>query len=92
MADTYGDRCGNGHRCSFYILDGWSHQETLDARIQHPNVIRVRRRDALGQAAACWAQMHGITMLMIDGLLSDETVGPDPVASALSTFLEGLAR
>lgn len=36
--------------------------------------------------------MHGITMLMIDGLLSDETVGPDPVASALSTFLEGLAR
>ena len=37
----------------------------------------VRRRDMHGQAAACWALMHGITMLTIDGLLLPEKVGPE---------------
>jgi hypothetical protein len=32
----------------------------------------LRKRDVRGQAAACWAQMHGITMPAIDGLLLPE--------------------
>jgi AcrR family transcriptional regulator len=50
------------------------------------------RRDVRGQAAACWAAMHGITMLTIDGLLLPEKVGPDPLEAALVTLLEGLEK
>ena len=50
----------------------------------------LRKRDVRGQAAACWAQMHGITMLTIDGLLLPEKVGPNPLDAALVTLLEGL--
>jgi AcrR family transcriptional regulator len=51
---------------------------------------RLRKRDVRGQAAACWAQIHGITMLTIDGLLLPEKVGPKPLDAALITLLEGL--
>jgi AcrR family transcriptional regulator len=50
----------------------------------------LRRRDVRGRAAACWAQMHGITMLTMEGLLLPEKVGPDPLDAALVTLLEGL--
>ena len=50
----------------------------------------LRRRDLRGQAAACWALLHGITMLTIDGLLLPEKVGPNPLDNALVTLLEGL--
>ena len=49
-----------------------------------------RKRPVHGQAAACWAQMHGITLLTIDGLLLPEKVGPDALEAAVTTLLEGL--
>jgi AcrR family transcriptional regulator len=52
----------------------------------------LRRRDVRGQAAACWAQLHGITLLTIAGLLLPEAVGPNPLEAALVTIFEGLAR
>jgi AcrR family transcriptional regulator len=51
---------------------------------------RLRKRPVRGQAAACWAQIHGLTMLMIDGLLLPEKVGPDALDAAITTLLEGL--
>jgi hypothetical protein len=50
----------------------------------------LRKRDVRGQAAACWAQIHGLTMLTIDGLLLPAKVGPKPPDAALITLLEGL--
>ena len=50
----------------------------------------LRRRPVQGQAAACWALVHGITMLSIDGLFVPEKVGPDALASAITALLEGL--
>lgn len=49
-----------------------------------------KRRPLPGQAAACWAQVHGITMLSIEGLLMPEKVGSAPVQAALDTLLDGL--
>jgi len=49
-----------------------------------------RKRTLQGQAAACWAQVHGLTMLSIDGLLLPEKVGGNPVNAALTALLEGL--
>lgn len=49
-----------------------------------------KRRPLPGQAAACWAQVHGITMLSIEGLLLSEKVGNAPVQAALETLLDGL--
>ncbi|MCC7253195.1 TetR/AcrR family transcriptional regulator [Hyphomicrobium sp.] len=50
----------------------------------------IRERPVPGQAAACWAQLHGLTMLVIDGLLLPEKVGDDAVTAALTTLLEGI--
>ncbi len=50
----------------------------------------VRKRDVRGQATACWAQIHGVTLLTIDGLLLPEKVGPNALDNALVTLLEGL--
>jgi len=49
-----------------------------------------KRRPLSGQAAACWAQVHGLTMLSIEGLLLPEKVGAAPVKAALDTLLDGL--
>lgn len=43
------------------------------------------------QATACWALVHGVTMLSIEGLLMPEKVGESPVEAALETLLDGLA-
>lgn len=42
------------------------------------------------QTAACWAQVHGLTMLSIDGLLYEEKVGKNAIDGALKTLMEGL--
>jgi hypothetical protein len=42
------------------------------------------------QTAACWAQVHGLTMLSIDGLLYEEKVGGNAIDGALKTLMEGL--
>lgn len=52
----------------------------------------IRKRPARGQAAACWALLHGLTMLEIDGLLLPEKVGEGAVDAALTVLLEGLER
>ncbi|WP_375197807.1 TetR/AcrR family transcriptional regulator [Sphingobium sp.] len=45
----------------------------------------LRERDARAQANAAWAQLHGLVLLMIDGLLDE------PIAAAsLAIMLEGL--
>lgn len=50
----------------------------------------VRKRPARGQAAACWALLHGLAMLSIDGLLLQEKVGDNAVEAALTALMEGL--
>lgn len=50
----------------------------------------IRKRPVRGQAAACWAQLHGLTMLAIDGLLLPEKVGDNAVTEALTALLEGI--
>ncbi|CAB3797738.1 Nucleoid occlusion factor SlmA [Paraburkholderia caffeinitolerans] len=50
----------------------------------------IRSRSALGQATACWAHLHGLTMLAIDGRLVPEKVGDHAVEDALATLQEGL--
>lgn len=50
-----------------------------------------RVRPVRGQAAACLAQLHGLTMLMLDGLLTPEQVGDDAAAAAITTLLEGVS-
>lgn len=67
---------------TFAILTGFL------ARGQEAGLIRIR--PVQGQAAACWAQLHGLTMLTIDGLLLAEKVGDDAVTAALTTLLEGI--
>jgi AcrR family transcriptional regulator len=49
-----------------------------------------RKRPVRAQAAACWAQVHGLAMLSIDGLLLPEKVGANAVNAALTALLEGL--
>jgi AcrR family transcriptional regulator len=61
--------------------------ETLE-RGQREGVLR--KRPIQGQAAACWALVHGLTMLAIGGLLLPEKVGPDAMEAALAALLEGL--
>lgn len=53
---------------------------------------KLRNRDVRGQATACWAEMHGVTLLTIDGLLLPEKVGPNALDNALLTLLEGLEK
>lgn len=49
-----------------------------------------RHEPVQGQAAACWALVHGLTLLAIDGLLLPQKVGTAPVEAALATLLGGL--
>lgn len=53
---------------------------------------KFRRKPLNQQAAACWAQVHGLTMLSVDGLLLKEKVGENAVEGALKTLLEGLQQ
>ncbi|MBC9248353.1 TetR/AcrR family transcriptional regulator [Paracoccus sp. 11-3] len=47
-------------------------------------------RPVRGLAAACWAQLHGLTTLKLDGLLRPEKVGEDAIAQALGTLRSGM--
>lgn len=49
-------------------------------------------RPVRGLAAACWAQLHGLATLELDGLLRPEKVGEDAIAQALDTLRTGLQR
>ena len=51
----------------------------------------IRPRPVRGQAAACWAQLHGLTLLTLDGLLIAEKVGECAITAALAVLVEGLA-
>lgn len=50
----------------------------------------IRKRAIEGQAASCWAQLHGLTLLKLDGLLRPEKVGEDALEAALASFYEGV--
>lgn len=50
----------------------------------------LRQGDVRGQVAACWALMHGLALLELDGLLLPEKVGAEPMQAALVNLLEGL--
>ncbi|MDD2864411.1 MAG: TetR/AcrR family transcriptional regulator [Methylococcales bacterium] len=63
---------------------------TLLKRGQEKGVFKIR--PIHGQAAACCATVHGLTMLAINGLLVPEKFGENPIESALATLLEGIAR
>lgn len=53
---------------------------------------RVVDRPIRGLAAACWAQLHGLTLLELDGLLRPEKVGEGAIDVALATLRDGLMR
>lgn len=57
---------------------------------QEQEVFKSRPLEA--QVAASWAQVHGLTMLSIDGLLLEEKVGKSAVDSALNILLEGIQQ
>lgn len=57
-------------------------------RGQESGVFKSRSVQQL--AVACWAQVHGLAMLSMDGMLMPEKVGNDPIPGALSTLLEGI--
>lgn len=61
----------------------------LLARGQATGAIRKERLRA--QAAACWAAVHGITTLSIEGLFEPAIVGRNPIDAALATLFAGLA-
>jgi AcrR family transcriptional regulator len=61
---------------------------TLLERGQKEGVFK--RRPVQGHAATCWALVHGLTTLSMNGLLLSEKVGDKPIDSALRTLLEGL--
>lgn len=42
------------------------------------------------QAAASWAQVHGLAMLAINGQLLEDKVGPEPIRAALNVLLDGV--
>ncbi|GAJ27861.1 TetR/AcrR family transcriptional regulator [Acidomonas methanolica] len=42
------------------------------------------------QAAAGWAQVHGLALLALNGQLLEEKVGAEPVRGALDVLLDGL--
>lgn len=50
----------------------------------------LRVRDVRGQAGAAWAQLHGVTLLTIDGRFGPDIIGPGGGDVALEVLLEGL--
>jgi AcrR family transcriptional regulator len=50
----------------------------------------LRHREPREQAGAGWAQLHGLTLLTIDGLFGPDKVGPKTINAAIEVLLEGL--
>jgi AcrR family transcriptional regulator len=64
---------------------------TLDVLQGGHDAGQFHLRPATDQAAACWAMVHGLTLLAIDGLLIPEKVGAEPLTAALDVLMQGLA-
>ncbi|HPQ93963.1 MAG: TetR/AcrR family transcriptional regulator [Thiothrix sp.] len=69
-------------------MDAFGVVLTLLERGQQEGTFKLRPLQ--GQATACWAEVHGLALLAIDGLLLPEKVGNKPVPAALDILLEGL--
>lgn len=99
---SFGTRNPDLYRLMFNTDAGEPTDIHLDPRTQEPfrlviGVLEqgqregtIRRRSALGQATACWAHLHGLTMLAIDGRLVPAKVGDHAIEDALTTLLDGL--
>lgn len=99
---AFGDGNRDLYRLMFAVDAGEPSEIHLDSRAQAPfrlviDVLErgqregsIRPRAALGQATACWAHLHGLTMLSIDGRLIPAKVGDHAIADALTTLLDGL--
>ncbi|MEX3925065.1 TetR/AcrR family transcriptional regulator [Paraburkholderia sp. BR10936] len=98
----FGARNAELYRLMFNTDAGEPSDIHLDPRTQAPfqlviDVLErgqregtIRPRSALGQATACWAHLHGLTMLAIDGRLVPAKVGDHAIDDALTTLLDGL--
>ncbi|WP_175820912.1 TetR/AcrR family transcriptional regulator [Burkholderia sp. BCC0419] len=99
---AFGQRNPDLYRLMFAADAGEPSDIHLDPHVQAPFLLvveilehgqragRIRPRPALGQATACWAHLHGLTMLAIDGRLVREKVGDHAIEDALTTLLDGL--
>ncbi|MCW3478731.1 TetR/AcrR family transcriptional regulator [Neisseriaceae bacterium JH1-16] len=99
---AFGTRNPDLYRLMFNADAGEPSDIHLDPRTQAPFLLvidvlergqregTIRRRSALGQATACWAHLHGLTMLAIDGRLVPEKVGDHAIEDALATLFDGL--
>jgi AcrR family transcriptional regulator len=67
-----------------------SFQVVLDVLTRGQQSEAFKRRPVRAQGAACWAIVHGLTLLSLEGLLAPEKVGVTPVQAALDTLLEGV--
>lgn len=99
---TFGQRNPDLYRLMFASEAGEPADIHLDPRAQAPYLLvidilergqragTIRPLSARGQATACWAHLHGLTMLTIDGRLIREKVGDNAIEDSLTTLLEGL--
>ncbi|WP_244113866.1 TetR/AcrR family transcriptional regulator [Burkholderia cepacia] len=99
---AFGQRNPDLYRLMFAADAGEPSDIHLDPRVQAPFLLvvdilehgqragTIRARPALGQATACWAHLHGLTMLAIDRRLVREKVGDHAIEDALTTLLDGL--
>lgn len=99
---AFGARNPDLYRLMFATDAGEPSDIHLDPRAQAPFHLvievlergqrdrEIRQRSALGQATACWAHLHGLTMLSIDGRLIPSKVGDHAIEDALTTLLDGL--
>ncbi len=100
----FGERNPSLYRLMFNTDAGEPTDIHTDPRTQAPFLLvvsvlelgqrdgTIRSRPALGQATACWAHLHGLTMLSIDGRLVPEKVGDNAIEDALTTLLDGLVQ
>lgn len=66
-------------------------QQLLDILIEGQSAGQFRPAPVGALAAASWAQVHGLTLLTLDGQLTPTKVGiNEPVQAALDILLEGL--
>ncbi len=65
-------------------------QVVLDVLARGQQSGAFKHRPVRAQGAACWAIVHGLTLLSTEGLLLPEKVGVAPVQAALDTLLEGV--
>lgn len=101
---AFGEENPDLYRLMFSTQAGDPAQIHVDPRAQAPFYLvievlergqaegTIRARSALGQATACWAHLHGLTLLSIDSRLLPAKVGDHAIEDALTTLLDGLVR